>query len=61
MTENEPLRTQLIQRIHDFLLTAHPGQEITAALMFKNYFWPGMLLNIRRFVRNRDVCSRNKT
>ena len=61
MPESEPLRTQLIQRIHDCLLIGHPGREITAALMFKNYFWPGMLLNIRRFVRNCDVCGRNKT
>ena len=28
--------------------------------MFKSYFWPGMLLDIRRFVRNCDVCGRNK-
>ena len=58
--ESEPLRTKLIQRTHDSLLTGHPGREITAALMFRNYFWPGMLLDIRRFVRNCDVCGRNK-
>ena len=28
--------------------------------MFKNYFWPGMFFSIRRFVRNSDVCGRNK-
>ena len=28
--------------------------------MLKNYFWQGILLNIRRFVRNCDVCGRNK-
>ena len=41
--ESELLRTQLIQRIHDFLLTGHPGREVTAALMSRSYFWPGML------------------
>ena len=61
MPENELFDTQLIQRIHDSLLTGHFGRESTAALMFKNYFCPGMLLNIRRFVRNCDVCGRNKT
>ena len=60
MPESEPLRTKLIQWTHDSLLTGHPGREITATLMFKNYFWPGMLLDIRRFVRNCDVCGRNK-
>ena len=38
MTENEFFRTQLIQRIYDFLLTSHIGREITATLNFKNYF-----------------------
>ena len=28
--------------------------------MFKNHFWQGMFLNIRRFVGNCDVCCRNK-
>ena len=36
--ESEPLRTQLIKRIHDSLLTGHPGREITTTLMFKNYY-----------------------
>ena len=43
-----------------FLLIGHFGQEITAALMFKSYSWPGMFLNIRRFVRNCEVCGKNK-
>ena len=58
--EKEFFRTQLIQRIHDFLLIGHFRREITAALIFKNDFWQNMLLNIRRFVRNCDVCNRNK-
>ena len=58
--ENEPLRTQLIQRIYDSLLTGHFGREVTAALTSRNYFWPDMLLDIRRFVRNCDVFGRNK-
>ena len=58
--ENELFRTQLIQRIHDFLLIGHFWREISVTLMFKNYFWLNVLLNIRRFVRNCDVCGRNK-
>ena len=42
LLESELFRTQLIQRIHDVLLIAHFGREITAVLMFKSYFWPGM-------------------
>ena len=60
MFENESSRNQLVQRIHDFLLTGYFGREITAALMFKILFWLGMFLDIRRFVRNCNVCGRNK-
>ena len=38
----EFFRTQLIQRTHDFLLTGHFCREIRAAIIFKNYFWPGI-------------------
>ena len=60
MPESELLRTQLIPRIHNFLLTGHLGREVTAALIFKSYYSPCMFLNIRRFVRNCVVCGRNK-
>ena len=60
--ESELLRTQLIQRIHDFLFTGHFGREktVTATLMFKRYFWPNIFLNIWRSVRNCDVSGKIK-
>lgn len=58
--DSEPLRTALIQQTHDSALTGHPGREVTAALMARQFFWPNMLQDIRRFVRNCDVCGRMK-
>ena len=58
--DSEPLRTALIQQIHDTRLTGHPGREGTAALMARQFFWPNMLRDIRRFVRNCDICGRMK-
>ena len=57
---SEPLRTALIQQTHDSRTTGHPGREVTAALMARQFFWPNMLQDIRRFVRNCDTCRRMK-
>jgi transposase InsO family protein len=56
----EPLRTRIIEEIHNSLLTGHPGREITYRMVARDFFWPGMSDNIRRFVRNCDVCGRTK-
>jgi hypothetical protein len=58
--DNEILRTRIISEIHDSLLTGHPGREITYRMVARDFFWPGMSDNIRRFVRNCDTCGRTK-
>jgi transposase InsO family protein len=58
--DSELLRTTLIQQTHDSVITGHPGREVTAALMIRQFFWPNMLKDIRRFVRNCDICGRTK-
>jgi hypothetical protein len=58
--DSEPLRTTLIQQTHDSILSGHPGREAMAALMARQFFWPNMLRDIRRFVRNCDTCGRMK-
>ena len=57
---SEQLRTGIIEEIHTSLLTGHLGREITYRMVARDFFWPGMLDSIRRFVRNCDVCGRTK-
>jgi hypothetical protein len=57
--EREPLRTGLIQRMHDSPLSGHPGKEGTLFLMRREYFWPGMDADVKRFIRNCRSCGRN--
>lgn len=57
----EPLRTGLMQELHDSVITGHPGKEAMSALMARQFFWPGIMTDIRRFVRNCDKCGANKT
>ena len=57
---HEPLRTRLIQFIHDSPLAGHPGREGTRDLLAREYTWPGLTQDVRRFVRNCNVCGKSK-
>lgn len=57
---SEPLRTRLIHEIHSSPAVGHPGREGTYKILARDYFWPGMSDDIRRFVRNCDICGRVK-
>jgi hypothetical protein len=57
---SENLRTRIISEVHDSLSAGHPGREITYKMIARDFFWPGMLDSIRRYVRNCDVCGRTK-
>ena len=56
----EPLRTRLIQSIHDSALSRHPSRESTRELLAREYTWPGMTQDVRRFVRNCNTCGKSK-
>ena len=60
MPGDEKLRTRIIGEVHDSLSAGHPGREITYKMVARDFFWPGMSDNIRRYVRNCDVCGRIK-
>lgn len=55
----EPLKTALIQETHDSHVTGHPGRDSTLAIINRNFFWPGMSRDVRKFCRNCDVCGRS--
>ena len=56
----EPLRTKIVQTIHDSSLTGHPGRVLTRDLVARNYAWPGLTEDVRRFVRNCQNCDQSK-
>ena len=56
----ESLRTRLIQSIHDSPLSGHPGRESTRELLAREYTWPCMTQDVRRFVRNCNTCGKSK-
>jgi hypothetical protein len=58
--ENEPLQTKLIQIAHESLVTLHPGRNQTYTILARHFFWPGMAVEVRRYIRNCDICGRIK-
>ena len=56
----EPLRTRLIQSIHDSPLSGHSSRESTRELLAREYTWPGRTQDVRRFVRNCNTCGKSK-
>ncbi|KAL5592940.1 uncharacterized protein BROUX77_002577 [Berkeleyomyces rouxiae] len=58
--EWEPLRTALIQKTHDSHITGHPGRDGTLAILSREFFWPGISRDVRRFCANCNVCGRSK-
>ena len=57
--EDEPLRTGIIQAAHLSLLTGHPGREETYRIIAREWYWPNMSSEVRRFVRNCDLCRKS--
>lgn len=55
----EPLRTEIMQRIHDSHLAGHPGRDTMVSMLLRRWFWPKMRDSVRRFIRNCDICGRS--
>ena len=56
----ESLRTRLMQETHNSTLTGHPGRNTMYSIMARNFYWPEISADIRRFVRNCDKCGANQ-
>ncbi|KAL7725208.1 hypothetical protein ACLKA6_017526 [Drosophila palustris] len=46
------LSTDVIQRAHDSVVTAHGGTGKTLELIRRSFYWPGMVTQVREYVRN---------
>src|SRR6266536_1742497 len=54
------MRTRVVQEIHDSTIHVHPGREVLYTIVARQFFWPGILRDIRTFVDNCDRCGSNK-
>ncbi|KAM4061463.1 his(2)-Cys(2) zinc finger domain-containing protein [Hirsutella rhossiliensis] len=55
------LQTALIREAHEPQIFAHAGQNKVIKLLQRDFYWPRMKEDIRRYIRNCHDCRRNKT
>jgi len=58
--KDEELRTEIIRLHHDTLVGGHGGQWKMVELVTRNFWWPGVTKEVKRYVEGYDSCQRNK-
>jgi hypothetical protein len=55
------LRQQLIQDHHTPAARGHPGPARTAEMLLRNYWWPGLMTDVKAYVQKCHSCQVNKS
>ena len=58
--KDEHLRTEIIWLYYDMPVGGHGGQWKTVELVTRNFWQPGVMKEIKRYVKGCDSCQRNK-
>ena len=54
------LRTEIIQLHHDILVAGYRGRWKITELVTRNYWWPGVIRNIGKYIEGCDIYQRMK-
>jgi len=58
--KDENLWAEIIRLHHDTPIGGHGGQWKTVELITRNFWWPGVTKEVKRYVEGCDACQRNK-
>jgi len=58
--KDEELRAEVIWLHHDVLAVGHGGRWKIVELVTRNYWWPGITRDVRKYVERYDLCQRMK-
>jgi len=58
--DSATLREEIVTKHHDSELVGHPGYTKTHKLITRNYWWPRILEDIKRYVVECEKCQANK-
>jgi len=58
--KDEKLRVEIIQLHHDMPIVGYGGQWKTVELVTRNYWWPGIIKKVKKYVEGCDQCQRMK-
>jgi len=57
---DKKLRAEVIQLHCDTLVGEHGGQWKMTELVTKNFWWPGVTREVKKYLEGCDACQRNK-
>jgi len=57
---DEKLRAEVIRLHHDMPVGGYGGQWKMAELVTRNFWWPGVTREVKRYVEGYDACQQNK-
>jgi len=58
--KNEMLRAEIIRLYHDTPVRGHGRQWKTVELVTRNFWWPGVMKEVKQYIEGCDSCQRNK-
>jgi hypothetical protein len=58
--KDQDIRLELLRLHHNTTLAGHLGRWKTLELLTRNYWWPGMSVDVKKYVAGCDTCQRNK-
>jgi len=57
---NRRIKEQILQENYDSVDVGHPGQQQMTKLVKRNYWWPGLKEDIKKYVKGCIKCQQNK-
>jgi hypothetical protein len=58
--KDNQMRTTILLEHHDIDISGHLGIDKTLENIMRNFYWPKMGKDIRRYIQSCDTCQRNK-
>jgi len=58
--KDEKLRAEVIRLHHDMPVGGHGGQWKMAELVTRNFWWPGVTREVKRYMEGCNACQHNK-
>jgi len=60
VSKNDILRAEIIRLHHNILVEEHGGQWKIVELVTRNFLWPEVTKEMKRYIEGYDFCQRNK-
>jgi len=60
VSKDKKLRAEIIKLHHDTPIGGHGGQWKTVELVTRNFWWPGITKEVKRYMEGCDACQCNK-